>query len=70
MAAGVEWEPDHVVVSFCAPQLLMSRWFALARACWISALPLSSEQRPLKSCQKAPTVSRVSAAMEVLISTR
>lgn len=46
----------------------MSRWFTFARACWISVF--STEQCPLKSCQKVPTVSRVRVAVQVLMSTR
>lgn len=62
-AAGAKWEPDHVATSrsspFCFLQLRMSPLSTFTRACWISVLLPSSEQRPLKSCQKVPTVSRV-----------
>lgn len=47
----------------------MSHWFTFTRAYWIWIWLSSSEPRPLKSCQKVPTVSRAGVAVEVLIST-
>lgn len=60
------WQPPGR--PFCFLQHHMSRWFTFARACWISVF--STEQCPLKSCQKVPTVSRVRVAVQVLMSTR
>lgn len=50
-------------------ELCVSLSVTLTGACCISVSPQSSEQCPLKSCQKVPAISRGGIAMGVLILT-